>query len=197
MSRPPLPPFTAETAAQKVRLAEDAWNSRDPRARVARLHRGQPLAKPRRVPPGPARRSSSSSRASGPGARLPADQGALGLHRQPHRRALRLRVARRQRPTGSAPTATRTGSSTSTASCAGASPASTTCRSPEANASITGRSAAGPTIIRGSATWACDPPHARDHERSFGDRTRRRRRGRRSPRRGHGGRPRPGTVRAA
>ena len=34
MSRPPLPPFTAHTAAQKVRLAEDAWNSRDP-ARVA------------------------------------------------------------------------------------------------------------------------------------------------------------------
>ena len=34
MSRPPLPPFTAETAAQKVRLAEDAWNGRDP-AKVA------------------------------------------------------------------------------------------------------------------------------------------------------------------
>ena len=33
-SRPPLPPFTFETAAQKVRLAEDGWNSRDP-ARVA------------------------------------------------------------------------------------------------------------------------------------------------------------------
>jgi nuclear transport factor 2 (NTF2) superfamily protein len=32
--RPPVPPFTAETAAQKARLAEDAWNSRDP-ARVA------------------------------------------------------------------------------------------------------------------------------------------------------------------
>jgi len=28
--RPPLPPFTDETARQKVRLAEDAWNSRDP-----------------------------------------------------------------------------------------------------------------------------------------------------------------------
>ena len=28
--RPPLPPFTQETATQKVRLAEDAWNSRDP-----------------------------------------------------------------------------------------------------------------------------------------------------------------------
>lgn len=34
MSRPPLPPFTADTAAQKARMAEDAWNSRDP-ARVA------------------------------------------------------------------------------------------------------------------------------------------------------------------
>ena len=29
-SRPPLPPFTFETAAQKARLAEDAWNSREP-----------------------------------------------------------------------------------------------------------------------------------------------------------------------
>jgi nuclear transport factor 2 (NTF2) superfamily protein len=28
--RPPLPPFTRETAAQKARLAEDGWNSRDP-----------------------------------------------------------------------------------------------------------------------------------------------------------------------
>src|SRR5579864_6474902 len=34
MSRPPLPPFTAETAAQKVRMAEDAWNTREP-TRVA------------------------------------------------------------------------------------------------------------------------------------------------------------------
>src|SRR5262245_52565892 len=28
--RPPLPPFTLETAAQKVQAAEDAWNTRDP-----------------------------------------------------------------------------------------------------------------------------------------------------------------------
>ena len=28
--RPPFPPFTRETAAEKVRLAEDGWNSRDP-----------------------------------------------------------------------------------------------------------------------------------------------------------------------
>ena len=34
MSRPPFPPFNAETAAQKARMAEDAWNTRDP-ARVA------------------------------------------------------------------------------------------------------------------------------------------------------------------
>ena len=32
MTRPPLPPFTADTAALKVRKAEDGWNSRDPRA---------------------------------------------------------------------------------------------------------------------------------------------------------------------
>jgi nuclear transport factor 2 (NTF2) superfamily protein len=29
-SRPPVPPFTEETAVQKVRMAEDGWNSRDP-----------------------------------------------------------------------------------------------------------------------------------------------------------------------
>ena len=33
-SRPPLPPFTRETAIAKVRMAEDGWNSRDPQ-RVA------------------------------------------------------------------------------------------------------------------------------------------------------------------
>jgi nuclear transport factor 2 (NTF2) superfamily protein len=30
MTRPPLPPFTRETALQKVRAAEDAWNTRNP-----------------------------------------------------------------------------------------------------------------------------------------------------------------------
>ncbi|MEQ8709995.1 MAG: nuclear transport factor 2 family protein [Rhodospirillales bacterium] len=34
MSRPPLPPFTEQTAIQKVRAAEDSWNSRNP-AKVA------------------------------------------------------------------------------------------------------------------------------------------------------------------
>jgi len=36
-SKPPLPPFTEETAAKKVRMAEDAWNSRDPE-RVALVY---------------------------------------------------------------------------------------------------------------------------------------------------------------
>ena len=31
MTRPPLPPFTAETAAEKARMAENAWNTRDPK----------------------------------------------------------------------------------------------------------------------------------------------------------------------
>jgi nuclear transport factor 2 (NTF2) superfamily protein len=35
--RVPVPPFTAETAALKVRLAEDAWNTRDP-VRVAQAY---------------------------------------------------------------------------------------------------------------------------------------------------------------
>ena len=36
-TRPPLPPFTIESATQKVRMAEDAWNSRDP-ARVIQVY---------------------------------------------------------------------------------------------------------------------------------------------------------------
>lgn len=37
MSKPPVPPFTDETARLKVRAAEDAWNSRDP-VRVAQAY---------------------------------------------------------------------------------------------------------------------------------------------------------------
>jgi len=36
-TKPPLPPFTEESAVQKVRMAEDAWNSRDP-ARVVQVY---------------------------------------------------------------------------------------------------------------------------------------------------------------
>jgi len=37
MQRPPLPPFTRESALAKVQAAEDAWNSRDPE-RVAQAY---------------------------------------------------------------------------------------------------------------------------------------------------------------
>lgn len=36
-TKPPLPPFTEETARKKVRMAEDAWNTRDP-ARVVLVY---------------------------------------------------------------------------------------------------------------------------------------------------------------
>ena len=36
-AKPPLPPFTSETAAEKVQAAEDAWNTRDP-GRVAQAY---------------------------------------------------------------------------------------------------------------------------------------------------------------
>ncbi len=53
MSRPPFPPFTEETARQKVRMAEDAWNSRDPvrvsLAYTAGLDLAQPLGILRRA----------------------------------------------------------------------------------------------------------------------------------------------------
>jgi uncharacterized protein len=35
--RPPLPPFTLETAMQKIQMAEDAWNSKDP-VRVSKAY---------------------------------------------------------------------------------------------------------------------------------------------------------------
>ena len=99
MSRPPLPPFTAETAAQKARMAEDAWNTPRP---------GRASRRPIRPT---AAGATAAEFIAGPGsaieaflhpqmeqgARLPPDQGGLGVSRQPHRRPLRLRMARRQR----------------------------------------------------------------------------------------------------
>jgi len=66
MSRPPLPPFTEETAIQKVRAAEDAWNTRDP-ARVVLAYTPDSRWRNRVEFPKAARRSRPSSPASGPG----------------------------------------------------------------------------------------------------------------------------------
>ena len=43
-SRPPFPPFTKETAAQKVQAAKDAWNTRDPGKVAGAYTRGLGLA---------------------------------------------------------------------------------------------------------------------------------------------------------
>ncbi len=42
--RPPLPPFTRESAIQKIRLAEDGWNSRDPQRVSLAYTLGHPMA---------------------------------------------------------------------------------------------------------------------------------------------------------
>ena len=65
MSRPPLPPFTRETAAQKARMAEDAWNSRDPE-RVALAYTEDSRWRNRSEFFKAAPRSSPSSPANGP-----------------------------------------------------------------------------------------------------------------------------------
>ena len=97
MSRPPLPPFTDATAAEKARLAEDAWNSRDP-ARVALAYTPDSQWRNRaEFITGRAAIEAFLAPQMGARARLPTDQGGLGPCRQPHRGALRVRVSRRQR----------------------------------------------------------------------------------------------------
>ena len=63
--RPPVPPFDRDGAIRKVRLAEDAWNTRDPARVVPRLHGRQRVAQPRRVPHGPRGDRAVPARASG------------------------------------------------------------------------------------------------------------------------------------
>ncbi len=98
LPRPPLPPFTDATAAEKARKAEDAWNSRDP-ARVALAYTHGSRWRNRAEFPGrpPGHRSLPRPQ-MGARTRLSFDQRGLGPSGQPHRRPLRLRVARRQRP---------------------------------------------------------------------------------------------------
>jgi hypothetical protein len=89
-TRPPLPPFNRESAIEKVRLAEDGWNSRDPeRVSLAytldtQWRNRAEFANNREEAKG------LSDPQMGQGAGLPVDQGTLGLFGQPHRRALRL-----------------------------------------------------------------------------------------------------------
>lgn len=68
-ARAPLPPFTRETAIQKVRLIEDAWNLREPEKMALAYTVGQ-------------------------GTGLSLDQGAVGLRGKSHRGTLCISVAR-------------------------------------------------------------------------------------------------------
>ena len=79
MNRPPLPPFNDETATQKARLAEDAWNTRDP-ARVALGYTTDSRWRNRsEFLRGREAIEALSDKKVEPRARLPADQGTLGL----------------------------------------------------------------------------------------------------------------------
>src|SRR5262249_48202116 len=93
-TRPPLPPFTHETAVRKVRLAEDGWNSRDPEKSRSGLHAKLPVEKLFGIRERQARNRGVSSPQMGEGTGLQTDQRALGFHWQSYRSALCLRVAR-------------------------------------------------------------------------------------------------------
>jgi hypothetical protein len=125
-TRPPLPPFTEETARQKVQLAEDGWNSRDPE-RVALAYtedsewrnrsefvNGRPAIIELLDANGHTNSTTACARNSGP---LPATASPCGS-------SMNFTTPP---ASGIAPTATRTGSSLPTASCNAASPASTIC----------------------------------------------------------------------
>jgi nuclear transport factor 2 (NTF2) superfamily protein len=87
MDRPPLPPFTRESAIQKARMAEDAWNSRDP-ARVALAYTTDSRWRNRaEFLQGREAIEAFLKR------KWDREQGAMGFSGQSHRSAFRLRVA--------------------------------------------------------------------------------------------------------
>lgn len=88
--RPPLPPFTLESAIEKVRLAEDGWNSRD----ADKVALAYSLDTRWRNRAEFTHGREEARQFLGPqmeeGTRLPLDQGTVGLQWQPYCRALRL-----------------------------------------------------------------------------------------------------------
>ena len=89
-NKPPLPPFILETAQQKVQKTEDAWSTRDPE-RVAPACTDDSERRNRSdFFQGGEKRSSHSCNANGAGAGLPVEERVAGIHRKPHRRALRM-----------------------------------------------------------------------------------------------------------
>ena len=93
LDRPPLPPFTRESAIQKVRLAEDGWNSRDP-AKVALAYAIDSRWRNRSEFINGRNEIIAFLSQVGQRTRLQAHQRNVGIHGKSHCRALRLRVAR-------------------------------------------------------------------------------------------------------
>src|SRR3954466_6862517 len=88
--RPPLPPFTAESAAQKVRLAEDAWNTRTP-DRVALAYTPDSYWRNRsEFFQGRDAIVAFLTPEVGSGTPVSIGQGIMGFPPEPHRCALRL-----------------------------------------------------------------------------------------------------------
>src|SRR4051794_20190911 len=89
--RPPFPPFTLETARQKVQAAEDAWNTCDP-GKVSLAYSEDSVWRNRdRFLQGRAEIVAFLTEKLGARARLRAAQVAVDLRRQPHRGALPIR----------------------------------------------------------------------------------------------------------
>ena len=85
-----VPPFTFETATAKVRMAEDGWNSRDPQ-RVSLVYTPDSAWRNRaEFVTGRAQIVDFLTRKWAKELDYRLDQGALGVHRRPHRGALRL-----------------------------------------------------------------------------------------------------------
>jgi nuclear transport factor 2 (NTF2) superfamily protein len=84
-----VPPFTRETAIAKVRMAEDAWNSRDPH-RVSLAYTEDSRWRNRAEFINGRAEIIAFLKRKWHKELDSADQRTLGIHRQPHRRALRL-----------------------------------------------------------------------------------------------------------
>jgi predicted pyridoxine 5'-phosphate oxidase superfamily flavin-nucleotide-binding protein len=112
--RPPLPPFTQESAVEKVRLAEDGWNSRDPE-KVALAYTVDSYWRNRAVSCGAVRRSSLSSSASGSASSTIGSLRSSGPFGRTVSRCVLPMSGMTTAAIGFAPTATRIGSLTTTA----------------------------------------------------------------------------------
>src|SRR5277367_6770629 len=149
-----VPPFTRETAVQKVRKAEDGWNSRDPQ-RVALAYtvdskwrnRAEFINGREEIIPFLTRKWNSELEY-----RLMKELWAFDGARI----AVRLPTNRATiRGSGIVPTATKTGNSMPRASCITATPASMIYRLRSPSVCFTGPWELAPRTIRDSAIWVC------------------------------------------